>query len=115
MEITQDVSSCIERHAAAERHFGVELTSLSAFLTREEDGTGKLAVSGELRATSGGALARSLGVLASAHDAEGRVLGVWKDTIGADGFFEVQAFSLSDYTTIPPVDVARIRVYPHGY
>lgn len=111
----QDLSEHFERSADAERHFGVTLESLSAFLTLDEDGTARMAIAGEVVALGRGSLPRSLTVLASAHDARGRVLAVWKETVGVDGFYEFQAFSMGDYVTLPTPDVASIKIYPCGY
>ena len=115
MSLAHDLSDRIERSAEAERHFGVSLESLSAFVTVDEDGSARMAIAGEVVAPSRGNLVRNLHVLASAHDPKGRVLGVWKETIGVDGFYEFQAFAMSDYSSMPSADVANIKIYPCGY
>lgn len=63
---TQDLSERFERSVDAERHFGVSLESVSAFLTLDEDGTAKAAITGEVVALGRGNLPRNLTVLASA-------------------------------------------------
>lgn len=115
MSQTQDLSDRIERSIEAEQHFGVGLASLSAFLTVDDDGSARMAIAGEVVAPGRGNLVRNLQVLASAHDPKGRVLGVWRETVGVDGFYDFQAFAMSDYSSLPTADVATIKIYPCGY
>lgn len=115
MSLTHDLSDRIERRPEAEQHFGVSLQSLSAFLTVDEDGSARMAIAGEVVAPGRGNLVRNLQVLASAHDAKGRVLGVWRETVGVDGFYDFQAFAMSDYSSLPTADVATIKMYPCDY
>lgn len=115
MSQAQDLSDLIERSPETERHFGISLQALSAFLTQDEDGTARMAIAGEVAALGRGNLVRNLIVLASAHDRQGRVLAVWKETVSVDGFYELQAFAMGDYVKLPTPEVASIKIYPCGY
>lgn len=115
MGTTRDLSDRIQRMPDAERHFSVILDSLSAFLLMDDDGEARLRVAGEVVAADRGGLSRNLTVVASAHDSQGRVLAVSKDTISVDGFYELQPFSMSDYDAMPIADVAAVKIYPCGY
>lgn len=115
MGAIHDLSDRINRNPDAERHFGITLESLSVFLLVDDDGDARMTVAGEVVAAGRGGLSRNLTVLASAHDRQGRVVAVSKDTISVDGFYELQAFSMSDYGTLPNPDVAMVKIYPCGY
>ena len=115
MPTAYDMSHKIERNSDAERHFGVSLESLSVFLLVDDDGDSRMSVAGEVAALGRGSLSRNLTIIASAHDLHGRVLGVSKDMISVDGFYELQAFSMSDYATLPSSEIEKIKIYPCGY
>lgn len=114
MNTIHDIGDRIQRIPDAERHFSINLDSLSAFLLMDE-GEARLRVAGEVVAAGRGGLSRNITVVASAHDSQGRVLAVSKDTVSVDGFYELQAFSMPDYDTVPSADVAAVKIYPCGY
>jgi hypothetical protein len=113
----QDLTGAIERVAHFEQHFGIEIQSTFAYVIRDEESeqlNARVAVNGELRACDGQSLPGSIQLVASLHDASGRVLAVLRDDVHSEGFHGFQAFSISDYFTLPAGEVAKVKLYPQG-
>lgn len=115
MTTLHDLTDRIERVPETERHFGVCLESLSAFLAVDNDGDARLMIAGEVVGVGRQTIGRDVTILASAHDAMGRVMAVAKDNIGMEGFYEIQAFSMGEYSPLLNPSVAKIKIYPCGY
>lgn len=115
MTTLHDLTDRIERVPETERHFGVALESLSAFLAVNNDGDAGLMIAGEVVGLGRQTIFRDVTILASAHDAMGCVMAVAKDNIGAHGFYEIQAFSMDEYSALLNPAIAKIKIYPCGY
>jgi TM2 domain-containing membrane protein YozV len=103
----RDLSDLLERFEAAEDRLGVRLEGIFARMDQEN---GRIRLNGELHAREGGELGRDIEVVATVHDASGRVVDKRSTDFRSGSFFAFEAFSLSMEAgeEMP----AKIRVYP---
>lgn len=110
-----DITDRIERNEKAERNFAVELRALYASAINDGDARCEVIINGELMATIGDHITRDVQVFMVIYDDQDRVMTSGKELIGADGFFECQAFAVSAYTNFAVEKISRVKVYPQGY
>jgi hypothetical protein len=108
----KDVTEMLEREESKERHVGVSIQSLSAFMEFESDsGSFDVEVHGELVVSTGETLSEDLMVVCAVYDENSRIVGsseAWMDT---EKFFGSEVFNLIVQVPSCP---ARIPVSPVG-
>lgn len=111
----EDLTSAIERNLPLEEHFGIRVEGPFAQLTRDPgvgSGHAHLTVNAEIHAADGATIFQDVRMFASAHDASGRVLGVWTTDISSESLVGMQAISIKEYVDIAHLEIARIKLYP---
>lgn len=110
-----DITDRIERKEKTERHFSVELRALFASAINDGDARCEVIINGDLMATIGDHITRDVQVFMVIYDDQDRVMTSGKELIGADGFFQSQAFAVSAYSNFAAEKISKIKVYPQGY
>lgn len=102
----KDITHIIERREDLEQRLSVRFEGLFARI----NDAGELYVNGELHSTT--EWINGIYVVVSAHDGNGRTIGVGKNYFSQKHFYSMEAFSiyinLKDFSEIP----SKIKIYP---
>lgn len=107
--MSQDITNLIERLEAFEERLGITLEGLFAFV---EENT-SIKINGELHSHNSAQIGQNMQLVASVHDAAGRVIVTDTTYVLQDSFFGFETFSM---TLWPPVaTISKIRIYPKAW
>lgn len=109
-----NLSSLLERLPELEQRAGITFEALNVRLRRfDRPSLDDLEILGEVRPIDGSRIERDIELVASAYDAEGRVVAVETTIVSGSGFYALEVFriGLGEFDTLP----SRVLLFPKVY
>ena len=106
----QDITDKIERLEVMEEKLGISIESLYAAINKSNNKNEYFfELNGEIHPTNGTTIDKTMRIVVSLHDDDGRVVGRKEHWVTPDSFFGLESFSVYITTQIFP---CKIRIYP---